>query len=339
MIKNNNFALVPRTSGVLEKAEPGAKRILSSMVADTLALVKRELRSKRDVHVLMAGSPEFNEFFPFIVSMADDRLKAHFDFHFHSCQRMDELAAAVKQCNFDLALVQLHNAPPVEHRFTDKREVLLRVERLLAENYYIVWAGLEVASFLHSVHGIPVVMVSDTGGEEAEKLLAVQVGARALFPWLHMDIQAFCECLRGILNDVDKPAQTRQLRIVVVDDDEWLCEMVKAVISANFKNFAVQTFQSGEQAWQELLRADPDFLITDIVRAGMTGYEMLPLLAERKVRYPILVTSGYAKEQDVRECAGTHLNLTFWPKPYRIEQLTEYLIQQLGSTRLTPYER
>jgi hypothetical protein len=41
MNDNNNFALVPRPPGVLEKAEPGAKRILSGMVADTLELTKR----------------------------------------------------------------------------------------------------------------------------------------------------------------------------------------------------------------------------------------------------------------------------------------------------------
>ena len=38
MNEKDNFALVPRPPGALEKAEPGAKRILSGMVADTLAL-------------------------------------------------------------------------------------------------------------------------------------------------------------------------------------------------------------------------------------------------------------------------------------------------------------
>jgi hypothetical protein len=38
---SENFALVPKPPGALEKAEPGAKRILSGMVADTLALVKK----------------------------------------------------------------------------------------------------------------------------------------------------------------------------------------------------------------------------------------------------------------------------------------------------------
>jgi TPR repeat protein len=36
----DNFALVPRPPGAFEKAEPGAKRILSGMVADTLALAR-----------------------------------------------------------------------------------------------------------------------------------------------------------------------------------------------------------------------------------------------------------------------------------------------------------
>ena len=38
MNEKNNLALVTRPPRALEKAEPGAKRILSGMVADTLAL-------------------------------------------------------------------------------------------------------------------------------------------------------------------------------------------------------------------------------------------------------------------------------------------------------------
>jgi CheY-like chemotaxis protein len=39
--ETKNFALVPRPPSALEKMEPGAKRILSGMVADTLALVRK----------------------------------------------------------------------------------------------------------------------------------------------------------------------------------------------------------------------------------------------------------------------------------------------------------
>jgi hypothetical protein len=40
MDENNKFALVPRPPSEIEKAEPGAKRVLSGMVADTLALAR-----------------------------------------------------------------------------------------------------------------------------------------------------------------------------------------------------------------------------------------------------------------------------------------------------------
>lgn len=42
MNEKNDFALVPRPPSAVEKAEPGAKRILSGMVADTLALASKE---------------------------------------------------------------------------------------------------------------------------------------------------------------------------------------------------------------------------------------------------------------------------------------------------------
>ena len=42
MKEKDDFALMPRAPSSLEKAEPGAKRLLSSMVADTLALATEE---------------------------------------------------------------------------------------------------------------------------------------------------------------------------------------------------------------------------------------------------------------------------------------------------------
>ena len=42
MNEKNDFALVPRLPSAVEKAEPGAKRVLSGMVADTLAIALKE---------------------------------------------------------------------------------------------------------------------------------------------------------------------------------------------------------------------------------------------------------------------------------------------------------
>ena len=58
MNDENSFALVKRPPSVVEKAEPGAKRILSGMVADTLALVKEEHSAKREIRVLTCSGEE-----------------------------------------------------------------------------------------------------------------------------------------------------------------------------------------------------------------------------------------------------------------------------------------
>jgi hypothetical protein len=51
MSDNNDFALVPRAPSSLERADPCARRILSGMVADRLALVKKEpLANPRFIH-------------------------------------------------------------------------------------------------------------------------------------------------------------------------------------------------------------------------------------------------------------------------------------------------
>ncbi len=45
--ENKKFALVPRPLGAIEKAEPGTKRVLSGMVAETLALANQTKTPKR----------------------------------------------------------------------------------------------------------------------------------------------------------------------------------------------------------------------------------------------------------------------------------------------------
>ena len=56
MSENNDFALAPRPSGALEKAEPGAKRILSGMVADTLALMPARINAVAEGWFEKAGN-------------------------------------------------------------------------------------------------------------------------------------------------------------------------------------------------------------------------------------------------------------------------------------------
>jgi DNA-binding NtrC family response regulator len=125
-------------------------------------------------------------------------------------------------------------------------------------------------------------------------------------------------------------SETSSPRIVVVDDEDCLLEMVGVLIRDWRKDITLLAFRDGATAWQELVRADPDLLITDMVRPGMAGRDMLPLLAKKKVKYPILVHSGYVTETEVRQWAGPDLKVTFLKKPWRAEEFRRQLLNHLG---------
>jgi CheY-like chemotaxis protein len=126
--------------------------------------------------------------------------------------------------------------------------------------------------------------------------------------------------------------KSQPLRIVVVDDEHQYCEVIECAIRSWLRGVTVLSFHDGMEAWQELVREDPAFLMMDIIRPGLDGITTLRRLAERKVKYPILVASGNlpAAEAQARECSGPNLNVTFLSKPFSAKQLQAELSKYLG---------
>jgi CheY-like chemotaxis protein len=126
-------------------------------------------------------------------------------------------------------------------------------------------------------------------------------------------------------------------RIVIVDDSLPLSDQLGEYIRGCLEDTEVLVFQDGDAAWQELSQTAPGVLITDMQRSGMSGWEMLPLLAERNVKYPIFVITGYREEkdptdgktlQDVRDLlqgACSNLDVTIMPKPFPLPSLLKAL--------------
>ena len=122
------------------------------------------------------------------------------------------------------------------------------------------------------------------------------------------------------------------VNIIHANDEDWFLEMVGLAIHAKFKNVIIQTCQNGEEAWERLLRADPEMLITDDKMPDLTGEDLVRRLAETGVPYPIIVTSGWPPtEQWVKEYAEKNWNITFLRCPFTSEQLYKELSKQLGS--------
>ena len=116
------------------------------------------------------------------------------------------------------------------------------------------------------------------------------------------------------------------VRIVHVDDENFLLKMVEVVIRTKFNNVAIQSFHDSNEAWQELSQTDPDILITDDKMPGLTGEGLVRRLVERKAQYPIIVTSGWPPTEDwVRRCGDMNLNISLLRCPFTFEQLYKQL--------------
>jgi DNA-binding NtrC family response regulator len=129
----------------------------------------------------------------------------------------------------------------------------------------------------------------------------------------------------------------RPFRIVAVDYEQVILEILGRLFQAEFDQVTVMSFSHSSDAWKELLRADPDLLITEFTMPGLHGKEMLQRLLDRKAAYRIVVMSGLDEfEQTVQEFARRGLNVRFLPKPFTIESFREALNISNGIPSFSP---
>ena len=82
------------------------------------------------------------------------------------------------------------------------------------------------------------------------------------------------------------------LKIVVINDESGHLERIAATVQACYNDAELRLFQDGREAWQEMLRGDPVFLITSDQMPGMSGEEICQRLLARGAWFPVIVTSA-----------------------------------------------
>jgi TPR repeat protein len=119
-----------------------------------------------------------------------------------------------------------------------------------------------------------------------------------------------------------------------VGNYDWLLEMIEVAIRIKFENVTIQSIEDGDLAWEQLLRADPDLLITTLLRdKGLNGWDTISRLAAKQVKFPILVyctLSDKLGEEHVLRLAGPHLRVKYLYCPFTIDQLYEAISKLLG---------
>ncbi len=88
-------------------------------------------------------------------------------------------------------------------------------------------------------------------------------------------------------------------RILVVDDEKQLVDMVKMRLEAN--GYEVIAAYDGQEAFEAARRENPDLIILDLMLPRMDGYKVCGLL-KADVRYnkiPIILFTAKAQEADI----------------------------------------
>ena len=115
-------------------------------------------------------------------------------------------------------------------------------------------------------------------------------------------------------------------RILVVDDDESLCELLRMHLSA--AGYEVSTANDAISAGYQVLKNPPDLLLTDVSMPHMDGFEFVAALkADSTLPYIPVIFRTSLEDGDHR---GKELGAVgYLTKPVRADRLLDLVAQHV----------
>jgi len=124
-------------------------------------------------------------------------------------------------------------------------------------------------------------------------------------------------------------------RVLLVDDDREVCEIVGAMLEA--VGLAVDAVGSAEEALERVRRGDCDLVVLDWGLPGMSGIDLCRALRKDPAHamLPVLFLSGRSSSQDVVDAFACGAD-DFVTKPFRAPELGARIFSLLRRARMVP---
>jgi two-component system response regulator CpxR len=120
-------------------------------------------------------------------------------------------------------------------------------------------------------------------------------------------------------------------RILIIDDDEELCELVSEYLSA--EGFVIEAIHDGESGLQKALRDEQDLVILDVMLPTRNGFDVLRELRQTS-KIPVLMLT--ARGEDTERIVGLETGADdYLPKPFNPRELAARLRAILRRTEIT----
>ncbi len=119
---------------------------------------------------------------------------------------------------------------------------------------------------------------------------------------------------------------TGKKKILIIDDEEDLCDFVKMNLEA-VGGFEVSTCSNSRLAVREVRMQRPDLILLDIMMPGRDGPGVAAELRadEDTQDIPVVFLTALVSEEDTRKGAGLIGESFFISKPVRTEKLVEII--------------
>jgi DNA-binding response OmpR family regulator len=106
-------------------------------------------------------------------------------------------------------------------------------------------------------------------------------------------------------------------RVLVVDDDVELCELLSELLSA--EGFQTESVHDGQAGLEKGVQRDYDLIVLDVMLPGMNGFEVLRHL-RTKVETPVVMLT--ARGEEVDRIVGLEIGADdYLPKPFSPREL------------------
>ena len=117
-------------------------------------------------------------------------------------------------------------------------------------------------------------------------------------------------------------------KLWIVDDEESIRTICTSALEENFK---IETFKSGSEAMLALNSEKPDLIITDIKMPGLTGIDLLKIVADK---YPNLPTIVMTAHSDIDNALSAYKGGAFeyLPKPFDVDTIRNLALKAIRNS-------
>jgi len=112
------------------------------------------------------------------------------------------------------------------------------------------------------------------------------------------------------------------MRVLVVDDEPIVLKSCRVVLEA--EGWEVVSASSVAEALSFLEDMTPDLLLIDVKMPVHDGMYLMRRVREKRSEIPIIVMSGYATAETIKEAEGLGAAI-FLPKPFTPDELADTL--------------